>query len=389
MTDEKQNEVSESKEIPHEINSVSDLSRILKRLGKPGQCEEPCELKKSSTPEKPDNQEKEKTRFFRGHGDADWDLLPGIYRKGQEHLIVNEDKIIKDALTYCPDDFLPSDTLFEKLVKLQHYGYSTRLLDLTTNALVALYFAAWNEQHYDKNGELIIFDIPNKNIKYDNDNAAIILSAISARPHPFEIPLYKERAKKFCLLKIMEYIKDNKENYEFIKNCFEGKELMNTATIKNCLQITGFNNHQDFYHSLEMTATAIGNNAYLEMFNKQENINLLLDDIRSERPGFRNLISPSDLECVLCVRAKLNNQRISRQQGCFLLFGIENRKISPAAIPDEWQRLASNNQKFLVKAESKAAIMEELESFGISKRTLFPELEAQAKEIMDYYKGQK
>ena len=45
--------------------------------------------------------------------------------------------------------------------------------------------------------------------------------------------------------------------------------------------------------------------------------------------------------------------------------------------------------KIIVKAENKAAIMEELKSFGISKRTLFPELEAQAKEIMDYYKGQK
>ena len=31
--------------------------------------------------------------------------------------------------------------------------------------------------------------------------------------------------------------------------------------------------------------------------------------------------------------------------------------------------------------------MKELESFGISKRTLFPELEAQATEIMDSYKS--
>ena len=125
------------------------------------------------------------------------------------------------------------------------------------------------------------------------------------------------------------------------------------------------------------------------MFNKQKDISLLLDDIHAERPGFRNLISPSDLECVLCVRAKLNNARISRQQGCFLLFGIRDSKTEPAAIPDEWQRFASNSQKILVKAENKAAIIQELQSFGISKRTLFPELEAQAKEIMDYYKGQK
>ena len=33
--------------------------------------------------------------------------------------------------------------------------------------------------------------------------------------------------------------------------------------------------------------------------------------------------------------------------------------------------------------------MEELKSFGISKRTLFPELEAQATEIMNHYKPKK
>ena len=115
----------------------------------------------------------------------------------------------------------------------------------------------------------------------------------------------------------------------------------------------------------------------------------LLHTIQTDKSSFRPAIDARDLQQTLCVRAKLNNARISRQQGCFLLFGISGAKSLPAAIPDEWQRLASNNQKFLVKAESKAAIMEELQSFGISKRTLFPELEAQAKEIMDYYKGQK
>ena len=164
----------------YEINSISDLSRILQKLGEP---------------------EKGHTRFFRGHGNAGWQMLPSIYR--ETYLIENEDKIIKDALTYCPDDFAPGDTLFEKLVKLQHYGYSTRLLDLTTNALVALYFAAWNKKYHDKNGELIIFDIPSKDIKYNNDNAAIILSAISARSNLSEISLYKERAKKFSILKII------------------------------------------------------------------------------------------------------------------------------------------------------------------------------------------
>ena len=79
MTDKKQNEISESKEIPHEINSVSDLSQILQTLGEPKEGH---------------------TRFFRGHGDESWKLLPSIYL--EVYLIKNEDKIIKDALTYCP-----------------------------------------------------------------------------------------------------------------------------------------------------------------------------------------------------------------------------------------------------------------------------------------------
>ena len=132
-----------------------------------------------------------------------------------------------------------------------------------------------------------------------------------------------------------------------------------------------------------------GKEAFLEFFNKQSEIISLLHDIQTDKPSFRPVIDYKDLQRVLCVRAKLNNARISRQQGCFLLFGIGDSKTEPAAIPDEWQRLASNSQKILVKAENKSAIMQELQSFGISKRTLFPELEAQATEIMNHYKPQK
>ena len=343
-----------------EINSISDLSQILQTLGEP---------------------EKGHIRFFRGHGDEGWQMLPSIYR--ETYLIENEDKIIKDALTYCPDDFLPSDTLFEKLVKLQHYGYSTRLLDLTTNALVALYFSAWNKGHHDKNGELIILDIPNEEIKYGDSDTVAILSAISLRNFLFNISKAIENADSDRLLKEYEYEKEKEKEFEekitqeIVDEYKRGKRacryweyLPTAATIRK-------------YKKIE------GKKSFLLSFNNNADIISLLHDIQTDKPSFRPVINPDDLQRVLCVRAKLNNQRISRQQGCFLLFGIENRKILPAAIPNEWQRLASNNQKILVKAESKDAIMRELKSFGISKRTLFPELEAQAKEIMDYYKGQK
>ncbi|WP_225757788.1 FRG domain-containing protein [Cardiobacterium sp. Marseille-Q4385] len=353
MTDKKQNEVSESKEIPHEINSISDLSQILQTLGEP---------------------EKGHTRFFRGHGDESWKLLPSIYR--ETYLIENEDKIIKDALTYCPDDFLPSDTLFEKLVKLQHYGYSTRLLDLTTNALVALYFSAWNEQHYDKDGELIILDIPDEQIKYGDSDTISILSAISLQSYLFNYSQLQEKSEKNAKgsvdRKILLSIKELSNLGDLHKALLENKPEVGTL-------LSHYMNGMEVHYEDE----------FISIFNAEKEIISLLHTIRTDKPHFRPVINPSDFNRVLCVRAKLNNARISRQQGCFLIFGIKDNKTEAAVIPDEWQRLASNNQKILVKAESKADIKQELESFGISKRTLFPELEAQAKEIMDYYKGQK
>lgn len=341
-----------------EINSVSDLSRILQTLGEP---------------------EKGHTRFFRGHGDESWKLLPSIYR--ETYLIENEDKIIKDALTYCPDDFLPSDTLFEKLVKLQHYGYSTRLLDLTTNALVALYFALGDKKHRKKDGELIILDIPNEEIKYGDSDTVAILSAISLRNFSFSISERIEIAKNIAIIKKSNYWKENIEYHKItdddIKNAKISKKIIGPLKLA------------DFLKALEASSNEIKEKALLESFNNDNDIISLLHDIQSDKPSFRPVINSNDLQRVLCVRAKLNNQRISRQQGCFLLFGIKDNKTEAAAISAKWQRSTSNSQKILVKAESKSAIMKELRSFGISKRTLFPELEAQAAEIMNHYKNQK
>ena len=356
MTDKKQNEVSESKEIPHEINSVSDLSQILQTLGEP---------------------EKGHTRFFRGHGDEGWQMLPSIYR--EDYLIENEDKIIKDALTYCPDDFLPSDTLFEKLVKLQHYGYSTRLLDLTTNALVALYFSAWNKDHHDKNGELIILDIPNEEIKYGDSDTVAILSAISLQDKITSIQkgITAANQSRYVEEKVFE------KKYIYFMETANDEEMEEVERSREELDFKNLEEYKDFLKK------QTGKEAFLEIFNKQPEIISLLHDIQTDKPSFRPVINPDDLQRVLCVRAKLNNQRISRQQGCFLLFGIKDNKTEAAAIPTKWHPSALKNQKVLVKADRKDAIKKELESFGISKRTLFPELEAQATEIMNHYKPKK
>lgn len=89
------------------------------------------------------------TLFFRGQSNIKWDIRPSIFRSS---LISVESEIIQKAIARVPHEFENYLTAFEKLTKLQHYGLPTRLLDVTMNPLVALYFACCSSNVADTDG---------------------------------------------------------------------------------------------------------------------------------------------------------------------------------------------------------------------------------------------
>lgn len=125
-------------------------------------------------------------RYFRGHSACGYELVPSIYRNPKN--IEQEDILIKESLALCPKDFSECKNTLEVLVKMQHYDLPTRLLDITSNPLIALYFACSNELDKRAAGELIIFNIPKLEIKYFDSDTVSVISNISLRPKSFQIP---------------------------------------------------------------------------------------------------------------------------------------------------------------------------------------------------------
>lgn len=253
------------------------------------------------------NRSDEEVLFYRGHSSFTYDLKPSIYRN--QGWIENEHIIFKELILRCPTDFDSSESTFQTLVKMQHYSLPTRLLDITTNPLVALYFACANSNNAEA-GEVIVFRIPKIEIKYFDSDTVSVISNISRRPNDFIVP-------------------------------------PETLTLKR--------------------------------FNLNPHISYLLHEIKKEKPYFEPKILRSHLQSVVCVKPKLNNARIIRQDGAFLLFGVGNSKLECAQLPRPYE--TQDSPRILVI--DKHRVKDQLEALGITKGTIYPEIESVASHIKE------
>lgn len=250
--------------------------------------------------------------LYRGHSDQDFQLVPSIYRKVS--WLKNEDKLLKEIIIQCPEDFKDCKTTFEHLVKMQHYSMPTRMLDITQNSLIALYFACLGNGEVKKNGEVIVFEIPKEEVKYFDSDTVSVISNISRRPNTLDITKYFN------------------------------------SSIKN--------------------------------FNNETDIQYLLHEIRQEKPYFKSEIVASHLNDVICVKPKLDNPRIVRQDGLFFLFGMNMKKGSCAIFPDKYLK---KDVKLVINSKKKNIIINQLSKLGISNKKLFPEITSVAEDLKIEY----
>lgn len=97
--------------------------------------------------------------YFRGFSTASYDMSPSIGRiiEGKSKWLFKESRLVEFAEQNNPGLF--AQTYPTQIISnMQHYGIPTRMMDISGNAFVALFFACVNEDKYGVDGKVVVFE---------------------------------------------------------------------------------------------------------------------------------------------------------------------------------------------------------------------------------------
>ena len=209
---------------------------------------------------------------------------------------------------------------------MQHYNIPTRLMDITDNLLVGLFFAIESNQQVD--GELIVLKQNISDLKYTRSDSVSILCSL---------PPFSQKEKNSILDLSANLIDRNLKPEEKI-----------------------------------------------EQLNEESIIKRLRHEINREKT-FEPEIDPKTFYKDLFVIPKRDNRRIIQQSGSFIICTLNIN--SRGAINKD--RLEDNNslkQIFIIPAKMKGDLINSLTLFGINNSTIYPEMEKVSDFIKEKYK---
>lgn len=239
---------------------------------------------------------------------------PGIAR-GKWLEDNNESDLFRECERRLSHEFAGCKSTFEKLVLMQHYFIPTRLLDVSLDPLIGLFFALYNDP---------------KSKRSDNCDAVILV---------YEVP------------------KDSIRNYH-----------SDVVSVISNIAVYHYEND-----ALSVKDMPYSNDEWArEKFNENDSIKHLIHEIRAEKPYFSNWIKKDNMESIFCVHPLLDNPRIRSQQGAFLLFGINGDKHKIATLESN-KGPEIRMTKICIPQSAKLRLRKELNLLGRTIDTIYPD----------------
>lgn len=287
------------------------------------------------------------TIWFRGQPNYEHKLLPSVLRQGKKY---NEREMFLEFKRRFPNESVSHKTTYEWLSLMQHYRLPTRLLDWTTNLLVALYFCCNEEK--DKDGSLFVLD-PTTFFKHDSEFSDFIEMQVTVK---------------------------NIDDF-YHKIIFNKSHILNDETVLNGDSIGNIKNDLRLYSNY----CGLSKKRPHQFFELKLKTPINIDENEDEYiytdilKEFSNIVpfNPPHI-----------NPRIKQQHGCFTLHGgmyIDGEEFIKVIPMEEHQYSINSLIKLKISANNKEEILKELKYMGIREATLFPEMEYQAKEIKTLY----
>lgn len=291
-----------------------------------------------------------KATWFRGQPNYEHKLIPSIFRQGVKYgVIFDERKMLEEFQRRYPDQSSNHKTVYEWLTLMQHYGLPTRLLDWSSNLLVALYFCCISGE--DSDGAVYVFD-----------------------------PTYMERDYRFNELLEMQLQEKTKSDF-FNRIIYRMSDLIDDDALLNGIRIGHIKNNP--FINGRFTGLSTGSSEKFESLAIRINLPNTVDHEGNPLTCIHQDIKRA-FSNIVPFKAPHLNPRIRQQHGFFTFHGgmfIDGEEFIKVEDMEQNHYAGNSLLKIRIPAENKLCLLKELEYVGVREATLFPEMEFQAKEI--------
>lgn len=102
--------------------------------------------------------------YYRGQSCSSWPIIASVFRDSFRNDL-SENNILRNAYLRLYNVLSECKTDLDKLILLQHYGLRTRLIDVTFNPLIALFFACSDTDKGNRKADGVVFCGNNKTLE--------------------------------------------------------------------------------------------------------------------------------------------------------------------------------------------------------------------------------